>query len=829
MFSLFAFIHLANAQEMMQSESLEIDAFVERLEANPASSGTWHVLNSSISHTFAGRISMKARWIEESELSPKLLQDMHNEALYIYPNYIPQTHADLHTITERKAAVVGQIPTEALENCDTPLPLGRLYTTGIYDVTEDFVRCMSATRLYLNQVNRIDVPLSTKSFGNLHTITVDDTLDEASVQNLLPYVRHLTVLGTEPPQWLLDNIASIEASSLRLPEVKKLSASNIAQLAKFNGQKLFLNGIQSLSKREAQAFESFKEELQLKGLKELKPAVFAELITGRHRVHIRIDDVQPAHLKSVRGGNLIVHGVTEITATDANAIQTFNGTLTFPDLEHITPEAYMHLLWGSKETIEQTTIPEWKRKQRRITIPFENIAMTTEWVQTILFLESHFWQIQDLKEKVRHRLRWLSQFGEFSSEGLRLMMQNTSTDDITKLNSLQRITPEVAELIMGQYRTTDRLTLELDGLQSIDDESLAILANGRHDVTLNGIRTLSLSQVNILANRDSNTIINLGGLEEMDSVVWGALAPLKHIHFPFWLKQQPEYVEHHFNRKPTGPYNINFSGVSTELFKEIDFSQVERLNLRTLDVFTPTHVNHLSTFAFTHIDIPAHLLTRDTITALGKWPHRNTIFNIEVKDTPIDNLNGLENLPVDTLLLGDITTKNPDLGSVFAGTVPNIEVETTLPIQGVEAFKGESLSITRYRDWDNDRYSSSDVNELINAFQGKSLTVGFVQDLTPELADTIMTRQFNLRIHADDLLEDREEDTLKILQQAEKRNLNYTLHIEGLEPICYMALGKDISFDHINESELCVAAREQLEALEYWENHDCGEHDSGEH
>ena len=73
-----------------------------------------------------------------------------------------------------------------------------------------------------------------------------------------------------------------------------------------------------------------------------------------------------------------------------------------------------------------------------------------------------------------------------------------------------------------------------------------------------------------------------------------------------------------------------------------------------------------------------------------------------------------------------------------------------------------------------------------------------------------MTRQFNLRIHADDLLEDQEDAVLKILQQAEKRNMDYTLHIEGLEPICHMALGKDISFDHINESELCVAAREQL-------------------
>jgi hypothetical protein len=144
-------------------------------------------------------------------------------------------------------------------------------------------------------------------------------------------------------------------------------------------------------------------------------------------------------------------------------------------------------------------------------------------------------------------------------------------------------------------------------------------------------------------------------------------------------------------------------------------------------------------------------------------------------------------------------------------------------------FKGESLSITRYHDWDNNRYSPSDVNQLINAFQGKSLTVGFVQDLTPELAYTIMTRQFNLRIHADDLFEDQEDAILNILQQSEKRSLDYTLHIEGLESICSGALGKDLSFDHINESEVCSIAREQLEALEYWENHDCGEHDSGGH
>ena len=33
------------------------------------------------------------------------------------------------------------------------------------------------------------------------------------------------------------------------------------------------------------------------------------------------------------------------------------------------------------------------------------------------------------------------------------------------------------------------------------------------------------------------------------------------------------------------------------------------------------------------------------------------------------------------------------------------------------------------------------------------MTMRFVQDLIPELADTIITSQFDLRIHADDLLE----------------------------------------------------------------------------
>ena len=47
------------------------------------------------------------------------------------------------------------------------------------------------------------------------------------------------------------------------------------------------------------------------------------------------------------------------------------------------------------------------------------------------------------------------------------------------------------------------------------------------------------------------------------------------------------------------------------------------------------------------------------------------------------------------------------------------------------------------------------------------MTMRFVQDLIPELADTIITSHFDLRIHADDLLEYQKYSVLERLQQAQ--------------------------------------------------------------
>ena len=85
---LFFFLHAAFAGSTLQSESIQIDDYIQNLEQNAISKGTWERLNADVSHTFPGRASMATRWIEEVELSPKVLQSMYNEMLYIYPNYM---------------------------------------------------------------------------------------------------------------------------------------------------------------------------------------------------------------------------------------------------------------------------------------------------------------------------------------------------------------------------------------------------------------------------------------------------------------------------------------------------------------------------------------------------------------------------------------------------------------------------------------------------------------------------------------------------------------------------------------------------------------------
>ena len=120
------------SRTVLQSDDIKRDAIIEQLERSPKFDETWDILNIDSIHFRA--TSMATRWIEESKLSPNYGQHAQWSSLHL-PKCIPQTHADLHTITEHEAALVGQIPTEAL-NCNTQLPRGRLYSTGIYDIED---------------------------------------------------------------------------------------------------------------------------------------------------------------------------------------------------------------------------------------------------------------------------------------------------------------------------------------------------------------------------------------------------------------------------------------------------------------------------------------------------------------------------------------------------------------------------------------------------------------------------------------------------------------------------------------------------------------------
>lgn len=825
--------------QVLRSNQSLLDAFLEDLESSPQSIGTWEILHSNVSTTFRGRSSLPSRLIDDSILTKSVKQDLRHNVTYIFTNYIPKTHADLAEITQNRIVTLGQIPQEVLENCDTRLGNGRLYTTGEYVITKDFAQCMGFTYVYLNRVGRIDFSLKKGNFDNLRTLTVDNKLDAASIQHLLPYSQHLTVLGNRIPKWLLNNIETLNAYSLNFPEVSKASTSDFKQLSKFKGKILKLNQLKSLSTKEAIALSTFPNNpirnsfppntIELKQLRELTPEAFTQLATSNARLHIRIPNFQTAYFSDPIHNTIFMYGIHEITTEQAQALQSFQGTLFFPDLTNISPEAYMHLLWGSREEIEQTDIPEHKTKGRKIGLPYERLTMTVEWVQAKLFLEQHYWNTDEHKRNKRLR-NWVQQFGEITPEAMALLSQNIGYNNkaFHQFDGLSQITPELTRIILAQPGQSSTAPLQFNGLKAIDDESFTLIANSlKIGTQLNGLGTLTPSQIQILTNRTSTMRIQTDGIHYLNPEDWSKLAPLDHIKFPYWLSQTPAYLEHHFNRNPQGNIILNLRNVSLSLFQQIDFSDVPRMYLQHLPSLTTKHIDHLKQFEFESLIIPGQLLTKETIESLQQWPHRETVVEIDVMDTPLENLLGIEKIPVQRIELYNIMALNPDLTFLFLGNIPNVEVESNLPIQGVELFTGESLTLgpirsSRRRAIHHSSYESDEANSVITHYKGKNLTVDSINALSPTLAQTIMTRTYNLQIQTDSLGEE-EETVLSILKDSNLRNRSYTLHIEDLSDICWQ------NIEHINESEICQVEREQQEANEYFENHDCGEHDSGGH
>ena len=110
---------------------------------------------------------------------------------------------------------------------------------------------------------------------------------------------------------------------------------------------------------------------------------------------------------------------------------------------------------------------------------------------------------------------------------------------------------------------------------------------------------------------------------------------------------------------------------------------------------------------------------------------------------------------------------------------------------------------------------------MLTILQGTHLNINANLELTPELATSIMSRSYNLRIYIEDLQEDKEDGVLSILRTPSTNN-QFRMNIEGHLPIC----GEE--YQHI-QNEQCDIAEEMRRAEEYWENHDCNEEEHEDH
>jgi hypothetical protein len=246
--------------DQLTSDEFVIQEYIENLDSSHVSYGTWDLLHSGLNQTFPRAQSISTKLIDETTLTPITLRELHSRMAYIYTNYTPQTHQELSKITENRVSVVGQMDQTTLEQCESPLKIGRLYTTGEYSITPEFANCMGDTRVYLDLVDEITFPVTAETFDNLRKMTVKHDLDTESIQHLLPYKRHLTVLGERIPKWILNNIEELNALTLNLPEVEQISAYEAKKLANFSGRTLKLNGLKSISKKRSKKFERISQQ-----------------------------------------------------------------------------------------------------------------------------------------------------------------------------------------------------------------------------------------------------------------------------------------------------------------------------------------------------------------------------------------------------------------------------------------------------------------------------------------------------------------------------------------------------------------------------------------
>ena len=204
--------------------------------------------------------------------------------------------------------------------------------------------------------------------------------------------------------------------------------------------------------------------------------------------------------------------------------------------------------------------------------------------------------------------------------------------------------------MVSQPGQSSQSALDLGGLETIDDDSFSILVNNqRIPVNLSGLKTLTSSQVTILTNRTSPFNVYFQGIQHIEPEIWSLLAPLEYIKFDYWLTQTPEYLEHHFDRKPNGNQQLDLRNIPIHLFTQMDLSEITQMYLTYLPELQTEHIEHLMKFEFESVKIPSYLLNSRLIEELQRWPYEDTVMKITLHDTPLEQLKGIEQIPCITI------------------------------------------------------------------------------------------------------------------------------------------------------------------------------------
>lgn len=822
-------IHLlcstAHAEEYTHPQS-HVDAFIDTI----ANKQRWDDFTSNPQNEWVKRNQApKIDWFAQKDISQKDIHFLNSHRLHILPNIVPSAQ-DMSRLLQKRSLATGQIPQKVMEGCDKNIafPSSVLYTTGSYEINKELLHCTQNVGFYPTLVSKVTTPLNKKNAKRLFEVTIENSIDADSIQNLISYHGSVTILSKKVPKWLLENIEAVEWRALNLPNISKTNTKILERLALFRGNTLRLNGLQKLSPKESKALAAFPVQrdkkgrfsLELKGLSSLSPKALKKLSApGRAHLILSLENATEKHFAALQSRKITMVGLKEISLEMADALNDFRGSLLLPDLESISSDVYLSLINVDRSALEKEKSGAWytaRNKRRKMMILDEIMPVTKEWVA----LRKDLHILQGSSSNPYGMLKqWIELAKKVDTEGLKAAQEKDKRFrgrpfSIDSLNGITTLSPELA-----QFCAQQKGLHSLGGLQSIDNQSLSILVHSPAPLSLNGLTTLSMDQAKIIAERASQVqpnIIHLKGITHIEDDVLKVLSELSYVALPHWTLQHV-FPSNFLKNKEYSSFDI----FSPERFAQLDFTDSERINLESVPNVTPEHIEHLSKYPIKTLYLHAWSLQPETIQHLIQWPHEQTEINIKVNDAPIEALVELTSMNVDSLEFNMIHANKLDLSFLQDSKTKEVELffdwmPIPIKLNTLHPIKTTKLTISARQ---NTSFDATSIRSILENFEGSQLNITAGTELTPALARSIMSRTYNLSIHIEGFQDDKENEILSILQTPSKHTRP---SIEGDLPIC----GEE--YRHIR-NEQCDIAEEMQRSQEYWENHDCIEEGHEDH